>query len=141
MPPTPRHAAHRDRSSIPVVVGAWKTTPDCGFRTPDQGLRDAPIAVRSPESAVVSVSPGVPVLPRIRPCHIATRQLDDRLAAAKWITARTAHIVPHRAERRPNALRYRRFDCDLGPLHVAEARRIDRLLHVHPEDEEIEQQL
>src|SRR5437867_7901258 len=89
----------------------------------------------------VSVASCVPILPWIRSRHIAVRQLDDRLTTAEWITVRSAYLVPHRAQRSPNALRYRRFERDVCPLHVAEARCIDRLLHVHSEDEKIEQHL
>src|SRR4051794_39113209 len=88
-----------------------------------------------------SVADRHPVLTRIAPCRESLGKPNDRLRAAKSDRRLLDEHVPHRGERRAYSVADRRLERHALPVVMAETRRVDRRLHVHPEDEVVEQEL
>src|SRR5437016_11955001 len=87
-----------------------------------------------------SVPGGHAVLSGIRAAGVTPRQPHDRLGSAEG-GGLGRHLVAQRGERTSPCIGDRRLQRDAPPRQVPEAGGIDRLLKVHSEHDEVEQQL
>src|SRR5688572_11756562 len=92
-------------------------------------------------STTLSVAHRHPILSRVTPSCETPLQSHDRLRAAERDRGLLDENVSHRAECRAHSIADRRLERHALTGVVAEARRVDRGLHIHAEDEVIEQEL
>src|SRR2546430_9550020 len=135
------------------MSGATPTSPAALLSTlPGTRKMPEPITVpttmrsrsRSPSTRARSRCISVP--PPCRPCadripRVAARQPDDRLRAAEGDAALVGDLVTQRRERPPHVVADRRLERDAAVVQMAEARRVDPVLQVHPEHEEVQEHL
>src|SRR5687767_7922690 len=125
--------------TAPSTASPVRTVTSAAAKQPPRTLDPGPW---TPGPRPDILAPGrMSIFPGIRPRRPAARQLHDELRAAEGAAPSVANLMPQLLQRAPNGVSNRRLENDASSRHVAEPGSIRRLLHIHPEEQDVQKHL